>query len=69
MNTFFAFLTVFPGVAVVALAVPLLAIRWFVVYGDRKRTEWLLVATTLIEPAGGLAQYIANNLSSVVRHK
>jgi hypothetical protein len=63
MNPLTMFLAVYPGVAVVALAVPLLAVRWFAVPHDRLRTEWLLVAVGLAEPADALAQFTANSLS------
>ena len=57
------FIIAFPGFVIVALMVPALAVRWFLVPGDRKRTEWFLVATTLVEPMGMAAQLTANALS------
>lgn len=63
MSPLTTFLVVYPGVAVVALAIPLLAWRWFAVPRDRMRTEWLLVAAGLMEPADALAQFTANWLS------
>ena len=65
MNPFASFLTIYPGVAVTALIVPLLALRWFLAPAARKQTEWLFVAALLIEPAGILSQLTANSLSQL----
>ena len=59
----YAFLIAYPGIAVVAVTVPLLVLRWFFVPSARKHTEWMLVAATLAEPAGALAEGIANWIS------
>jgi hypothetical protein len=65
MNSFTLFLIAFPGVAITAVLIPLLAMRCFLAITprDRKHSEWLLVAAALIEPAGALAQLTANGLS------
>jgi hypothetical protein len=60
-----AFLITYPGFALVALLVPSLAVRWFVAPADRFRTEWMLAASLLIEPAGICAQLTANALSGL----
>ena len=65
MNPFASFLTIYPGVAVTALIVPLLAVRWFLAPAARKQTEWLFVAALLIEPAGIFSQLTANSLSQL----
>lgn len=64
-NPFIIFLITYPGMALAGVLIPILALRWFVVPEDRKRTEWVLVVAALIEPAGILAQLIANALTSL----
>jgi hypothetical protein len=57
------FLITYPAIA---LTLPLLlavAARWSMVPGDRKRTEWLLVAAVLATPLGAFAEGIAIALS------
>jgi hypothetical protein len=60
MNGLLVFLIAFPGVALLALLIPLIAVRWFAAPADRKRTEWLLCAACLVEPMGAAAQLTAN---------
>lgn len=59
------FLLAHPGVTIVVLLVPALLLRWFLVPKDRKRTGWLLVAITLVEPMGMATELTANALSSL----
>jgi membrane-associated phospholipid phosphatase len=59
------FLIAYPSVAVAALLVPAIALHWSLVPADRKRTEWLLVAATLVIPLGAAAEAIADLLSRV----
>lgn len=58
------FLILYPSVALAAVLIPAIALRWFIAPSDRKpRTEWLLVAATLVIPLGASAEAIANLLS------
>lgn len=59
------FLIVYPGLVVVFLATIGLTIRWFRLPADRKHTEWLLVATLLVEPSGMLCQATSNAISAL----
>ncbi len=40
-----------------------MAARWFTVPSDRKRTEWMIVASSLVVPAGWVAGSVANYIS------
>jgi hypothetical protein len=57
------FLVVYPGMVAVFVLTILLMIRWLRLPADRKHTEWLLVVTLLVEPAGMLCQATANGIS------
>ncbi|HTF69672.1 MAG TPA: hypothetical protein VK638_44040, partial [Edaphobacter sp.] len=61
MNFFIAY----PAVALTLPLVLAIAARWSIVPADRKRTEWLLVAATLVVPLGATAEAIANLLSRI----
>jgi hypothetical protein len=66
LNTFLAFLIAYPSVAVTALLVPALALRWFLAASnslDRTRAEWLIVLAALIQPAASVALLAARALS------
>lgn len=58
-----ALLTNYTGFTIPALVSLICAARWFAVPTDRKRTEWLLVATLLTEPAVVFSLVIAQALS------
>ncbi len=58
-----ALLTNYTGFTIPALVSLICLARWFVVPTDRKRTEWLLVAVLLAEPARVLSLVIAQALS------
>ncbi len=59
------FLIVSPGYAVVFVLTILLIYRWFRSPDERKRMEWLLVATLVVEPAGTLCEAAANGISAL----
>ena len=69
MTLLFQFLIQFPGIAVTGILVPLIALRWFILPADRQRTEWLLVASVLIQPAAAFAEFFARNLSRICPRK
>ena len=54
---------VLPSLAVIALLVPLLALRWFRVAADRKRTEWLILAAMFFKAISMFSLSIARDLS------
>lgn len=59
------FLISYPSVALTLPLALALALRWSLVPGDRKRTEWLLVGAALAVPLGAVAETIAYALSAV----
>jgi hypothetical protein len=59
------FLINYPAVVLAAFLIPAIALRWSLVPTDRKRTEWFLVAATLVVPLGATAEHIANLLSRI----
>lgn len=60
-----SFLIESPQVVTMLVLIPWMIGRWFIRPSDRKRTEWMLVASCLAVPLGGLAQVIANVLSLI----
>jgi hypothetical protein len=56
-------LIAFPGLAIIAVVVPALALRWFLAPEDRRRTEFMFLAASLVEPMSIAAQMMANAMS------
>jgi len=63
LHTILAILVIYPSVVVIALLVPIFALRWFAVAADRGRTEWLLVTPVFFKGIGVLSLFISKNLS------
>jgi ABC-type proline/glycine betaine transport system permease subunit len=63
LRSIYSFITVLPSVAIIALLVPLFALRWFAVPADRKRTEWLLVMPVLFKLFGVFSLCISISLT------
>ena len=59
------FLIAYPSVPCVFVLVIAMAVRWFAVPSDQKRTEWMLVVTTLALPVNALAEWCANQLDRI----
>lgn len=66
MSTLAAFAIRYPAVVGALLAIAIAFFRWLTVPGDRKRTEWFLVASCLAIPADGVCQAITVQLSRMV---
>jgi hypothetical protein len=57
------FLITYPSIPCIFFLVLGMAARWFTVPTDLKRTEWMLVASSLVVPAGAAAEWAATYIS------
>lgn len=57
------FVAVYSAVPCAFILICVLALRWFLVPEDCKRTEWMLAATALAIPANQMSEFIAGSLS------
>lgn len=58
-----AFCAAYPSLPFGVIVSSACMIRWHLVAGDRKRTEWLLVASLLVVPFNALAEHVTKALS------
>jgi hypothetical protein len=49
------FLITYPSIVCIFFLILGMAARWFTVPPDRKRTEWMIAASSLVIPAGAVA--------------
>jgi len=63
MKQIYSFVIAYASFSAILLLVPLLALRWFFVTADRKRTEWIMAAAVLFKTIGVFSLFISNNLS------
>jgi hypothetical protein len=59
------FLIAYPSVPCVFVLVIAMAVRWFAVPSDQKRTEWMLVIAALALPIKALAEWCATRLDRI----
>jgi PAP2 superfamily len=59
------FLIVYPAVPCIFFLVIAMAVRWFLLPSDRKRTEWMLVIASVALPVNALAEWAASSLSTL----
>jgi hypothetical protein len=59
------FLIAYPSVPCVFVLVIAMAVRWFAVPSDQRRTEWMLVVASLALPVNAVAEWCANQLDRI----